>query len=308
MRTRALRIALSCATILCTMLASRARADSSQGGPFVLPLYGARAWGMAGAVIARIDDESAVDWNPAGIAQAARGAGVSAVELVPDAFLTEAQAVYVMPLGSVRNAETGVARHAVGAMYTNLSADVGAGETYSENHLHLAYAYSPQPVVTFAIAGNAALASSGVNNFDAWGTGVDMAVKLRVSPAWSLAFVGRDAFSRYTFEDGRDEKKERQYVAGIAHHIPGAIDLEADFVYVHDGWLRTMVGAESPYIFDRVALRTGIAIRTVGEGRAQYAFGASVRATRNLFLHYAASLDDETAFGTTHRFSLGVRW
>jgi hypothetical protein len=263
---------------------------------------------MAGAVIARIDDESAVDWNPAGISQAARGAGLSAVELVPGANLTEAQAVYVMPLGSARNVETGVARHAVGAMYTNLSADVGAGETYSENHLRLAYAYSPQPVLTFAISGNMELASSGVNNFDAWGTGVDMAVKVRVSPAWSFAFVGHDAFSRYTFEDGRDEKKERQYVTGIAHHIPGAIDLEADFVYVHDGWLRTLVGAESPYIFDRIALRSGIAIRTVGEGRAQFAFGASVRATRNLLVHYAASLDDENAFGTTHRFSLGVRW
>src|SRR5262249_31453774 len=245
LKTRSLGIALACPTAAAALLAlpRPVRADSSLGGPFVLPLYGARAWGMAGAVIARIDDESAVDWNPAGISQAARGAGVSAVQLVPGASLNEAQAVFVMPLGTARNVETGVARQAVGAMYTNLSADVGAGETYSENHLHLAYAYSPQPVATFAIAGNAELARTGVNNFDAWGTGVDMAVKLRVSPDWSLALVARDAFSRYTFEDGRDDRKERQYVAGIAHHIPGAIDLEANFLYVHDGWLRTMAAA-----------------------------------------------------------------
>lgn len=306
MTTRRAHIVFALALAATTLIASRAHADSSLGGPFVLPLYGARAWGMAGAVIARIDDESAVDWNPAGISEAVRTAGISGVQLVPGASLNQAQAVFVMPLGNTRNAETDVVRGAIGAMYTNISADVGVGESYSENHLRIAYAYSPQPVVTFAIAGKAALARSGVNNFDAWGTGVDMAVKLRMSPDWSIALVARDAFSRYTFEDGRDDKKERQYVAGIAHHIPGAIDLEVNSVYVHDGWLRTMVGAESPYIFDRLALRSGLAIRTVGESRLQYAFGASVRATRNLVLHYAANLDDETAFGTTHRFSLGV--
>jgi hypothetical protein len=306
--TRAAFVALGCTVVAALAMPHSVWADSSLGGPFIRPLYGARAWGMAGAVIARIDDESAVDWNPAGISQAARGAGVSAVELVPDAFLTQAQAAFAMPLGHSRNTETSVSRHAVGALYTNLSADIGAGETYSENHLRLAYAYSPQPVVTFAVAGNVALASSGVDHFDAWGTSVDMAVKLRVTRAWTLALVGRDAFSRYTFEDGRDNHKERQYVAGIAHSVPGGLDLEADFVYVHDGWLRTMVGAETPYFFDRLALRSGVAILSAGEGRAQYGFGASVRATQHLLLHYAANLDDENAFGTTHRLSLSVRW
>lgn len=308
MNARRALIALCCAAAALPALPLRVHADSSQGGAFLLPRYGARAWGMAGAVIARVDDESAVDWNPAGIARASRSAGVSYVELVPGAFLTQSQAAVVMPLGHTRNAETGVARHSAGATYTNLSADVGAGETYSENHLRLAYAYSPQPVVTFAIAGQVFLARSGVDHFDAWGTSVDMAVTLLVSPSWSVALVGRDAFSRYTFEDGLDDNKERQYVAGIAHKVPGAIDLEADFVYVHDGWLHTLVGAETPFIYNRVALRSGIAILSSGEGRASYSFGASVRATGNLVLHYAATLDDENAFGTTQRFSLGVRW
>ena len=303
-----LRVAITLVFAIPALVPLPARADSSQGGPFILPRYGARAWGMAGAVIARIDDESAVDWNPAGLAQAVRGAGVSGVELVPGAFVSQAQAVFVMPLQGARNPETGVVRQAAGVMYTNLSADVGEGQTYSENHLRLAYAYSPQPVVTFAISGYAALASTGVDHFDAWATGVDMATTVRVTPAWSLAFVAHDAFSRYSFEDGLDDRKERQYVAGIAHHIPGAIDLEADFMYVHDGWLRTMVGAETPYFFNRLALRSGIAILSSGEGRQEYGFGASIRATRYLLIHYAASVDDQDAFGTQHRFSLGVRW
>ena len=273
-----------------------------------MPRYGARAWGMEGAVIARIDDESAVDWNPAGIAEAVRGAGVSAVELVPGAFLTQAQAAYVMPLGHTRNLETGVSRHAVGALYTNLSADVGAGETYSENHLRLAYAYSPQPVITFALSGRLAFARTGLENFDAWGSSVDMAVKARLTQAWSVAVIGRDLFSRYTFEDAHDDHMDHEYVVGVAHHMPGAVDLEANFAYVHDGWLRTTVGAETPYLFGRVALRSGIAILSTGDGRERFGFGVSVRALDQLIVHYAATIDDEDAFGTTHRFSLGVRW
>lgn len=308
MTRHAIYRALVCTVVTLAAMAPPVHADSAQGGPFLVPRYGARAWGMAGAVIARIDDESAIDWNPAGLATAVRSAGISAVKLVPDAYLNQGQAAYVMPISHTRDAETGVARYAAGAMYTNISADVGAGETYSENHLRLALAYSPQPLITFAISGQLSLATTGVENFDAWGTGIDMGTTLRVTPAWSLAFVARDVFSRYSFEDGRDARKDHQWVAGIAHRVPGGIDLEADFVYVHDGWLHTLVGAETPYIFGRVALRSGIAILSSGEGRQQYAFGVSARATSNLFLHYAANVDDEDAFGTTQRFSLGVRW
>lgn len=302
------RIVLVCALAALSLAAPRARADSSRGGAFNLPRYGARAWGMAGAVIVRIDDESALDWNPAGMAEATRSAGLSAVELVPDAFLTQAQAAYVMPLGHSRNPETGVTRHAAGAMYTNLSADVGGGETYSENHVRIGYAYSPQPVITFAFAGHLAFAKSGVDNFNAWGTGVDMAVKARLTRTWALALVARDVFSRNTFEDGRDDHNEREYAVGIAHRATGDIDIEANFVYVHDGWLRTLVGAETPYLFDRVALRSGVAIRSAGEGRLEYAFGLSVRATGRVLVHYAATIDDEDAFGTVHRLSLAVGW
>lgn len=305
---RAAILAIACAIVALSALAERARADSSQGGAFLLPRYGARAWGMAGAVIARIDDESAVDWNPAGMARASRSGGVSYVELVPGAFLNQSQAVFLTPLGRDRDAETGVARHAAGAMYTNLSADVGAGQTYSENYLRLAYAYSPQPLVTFAFAGQVFLSSSDVTNFDGWGTSVDMAARLALTETWSTALVARDVFSRYSWEDGRDEQKERQYVLGIAHHSPRAIDLEGDFVYEHAGWLRALVGAETHYLFDCVALRAGVALVNVGEARVAYSFGMSVRAAQRFHVHYGAVLDDENALGTTHHFSLGVGW
>lgn len=302
-RVRAL-VALACMNAA-MFAAGAAHADSSEGGAFILPGYGARAWGAGGAVVARIDDESAVDWNPAGMARAARMAGAGYVELVPNSLLNQAQVVYVMPFGSDRDSETGVSRHAAGAMFTNISADVGAGETYSENFLRLAYAYSPQPVVTVGIAGQGFISRSGVPGFDGWGTSIDLAARLAISVNWSLAMVGRDVFSRYTYNDGNDYNKEPQYVLGLAREHVFGLALEGDIVYVHDGWLRAMLGAETPYLFDAVALRGGMTWYGSGETRTTYSFGASVRAGR-LLVHYAATVDNEDAFGTLHRFSLGV--
>jgi hypothetical protein len=294
--------------VLAAALAPAARAESSEGGAFRLPGYGARAWGMAGAVVARVDDESAVDWNPAGMSACVRSLGLSYVDLVPDASLGQSQAVFVMPLGDARDEGTGRVRHVGGAMFTHLSADVGDGLSYRENHLRLAYAFTPEPLVSVAIAGQAFLSSSGVAGFDAWGTSVDFAARLSVTSRWSFAAVGRDVFSRFSYDDGRDYHKETHYVVGLARQGLYGVDLEADVVYAYGDWTRALVGAETGYLFRRLALRGGLSFLSAGESRTAYAFGASVRAAgERLSVHYGASLDDEDAFGTTHRVSLGLR-
>jgi hypothetical protein len=291
--------------VLCAAAATGARADSSEGGAFMLPGYGARAAGMAGAVVARIDDEGAVDWNPAGVARARRTIGLAYVELVPEAFVSQAQAVFVTPMGSRRDPETGVSRHAGGAMLSTLSADLGNGDTYRENHLRLAYAWSAQPMVSLAFGGQGFMSRSGVAGFDAWGTAVDIAGRLSITPTWSCAVVGRDVFSRYSYEDKRNFTKDPQYVIGLARENLHGVSLEADLVYVHEGWHTARVGAETAYVFGCVALRGGAEFRSAGARRESYAFGASVRA-QQLFVHYAVTLDDEDALGTMHRFSLAV--
>jgi hypothetical protein len=285
---------------------ARVRAESSPGGAFRLPAYGARGWGMANAFIVRADDESAVDWNSAGLASARRNAGASYVQLVEGASVGQSQLVFTMPLSKDRH-ETGAVRHAAGAMFTNLSADISGGESYHENHLRLAYAFTPEPLVSFGIGISAFMSSSGVPGFDAWGTSVDFAGKLSLSQAWSLAVVARDPFSRYTYDDGRNEKKEPQYVLGLAWMGNDRLSLEADIVRSYSTVTRASLGVESEYFFSHVALRGGIEWLSPGDERTVPSFGASVRAwSDRLTLHYGARLDTEDAFGTAHRFSLAI--
>ncbi len=297
-----------CVMVVCATLApARAPAESSQGGAFRLPAYGARGWGMAGAFVARVDDESAVDWNPAGLATAPRALGAAYLQLVEGVSIGQSQLVFTMPLSSERH-ENGAARHALGAMLSNLSADVVGGESYSENHLRLAYALTPEPLVSLGLAATGFLSSSGVPGFDAWGTSFDISGTLSVSRAWSMALVARDVFSRYSYDDGRDYDKEPQYVFGLAWEHPSRFALEGDVVRSYGGWTRTSLGFETDYILSHLALRGGVARLSAGESRTVPSFGASVRALSNrLTLHYGATLDEEDAFGRTHRVSLAVR-
>jgi len=283
-----------------------ARAESSSGGSFRLPGYGARAYGMGGAIGAIIDDESCVEWNPAALGFAGRLAGVSYVNLVPGLSIGQSQAVYTTPFG--KSDRNGVSRHAAGVMYTNLSADVAGGESYSENHLRLSYAFTPEPVLSLGVSARAFMSSSGVTGFDAHGTSVDFSVRAGITRGLTFAFIARDVFSRYDYDDGRDYQIESEYVLSLAStHVRG-IRIGADAARSYGMWSRGMLGAETDYLFSTVALRAGATLMRAGDTRTVPSFGASVRAfDARVALHYAASLDEDTAFGTAHRVSLAVR-
>lgn len=302
------RIVLLCAAAAMVAGPSTVRADSSQGGAFRLPAYGARGWGMAGAFVVRVDDESAVDWNPTGMASAPRSLGASYVQLVEGVAAGQSQLVYTTPFSHPHHDETGAARHAAGIMLTHFSADVAGGESYSESYLRLAYAFTPEPLVSLGIGFSGFVSKSGVPGFDAWGTSVDLAGKLSLSRSWSVAVAARDVFSRYSYDDGRDYDVEPQYVVGLAWLGDSRFAVEGDVVRSYGGWSRAALGVETEYFFSYVALRGGAAWLNSGESRTVPSFGVSVRAfTNRLTLHYGVSLDEEDALGRTNRVSLAVR-
>jgi hypothetical protein len=284
-----------------------ALAGYSRGGAFKTPGYGARAWGMAGAAAATVDDEGAVYWNPAMMALAgSKTVGAAYINLVPGATARQSQLAYVhlMRETDYDSDARKVARHAVGALYTNLRLDV-EGESYDENTLRLAYAFTPDYFISFAAAGEVFASRSDVKGFGAKGTSVDLAFRLMLTEHFTVGIVARSAFSRYSYNDGADYQREREFALGIARRSAGYVTVEGDVVWAHGDVSRWVLGAETAYLFDLLALRAGIAAITTGESRGVPYFGFGAR-FRRLTLHYSAGVDDESAFADTHRFTLSV--
>jgi len=298
--------------LLCTLLIPAvAWSGASEGGAFRLPGYGARAWAMGGAAVATLDDESSIYWNPALLSGVnSNMAGASYINLVEGTTARQSELAYVHIL-SPRYDESGlpVHRHVFGAMYTNVTLDISGGESYSENHVRLAYAYTPEDLITFAVTMRAFFSTSGIDNFGAFGTSVDGSARMRLSQDVTFALVARDAFSRYSYDyaDGRnfDLQLQRGYTLGLGYKRIPHVALEGDLVFANDGVARSVVGAESDYILEHLALRSGMAHLRSGDTRVIPYLGFGLRASR-LTIHYNANLDSEDALGSTHRFSLSV--
>lgn len=285
-----------------------ARAGYSRGGAFKSPGYGARAWGMGGAAVATLDDEGAVYWNPGMMAVVpSNTVGASYIDLVVGATAHQSQLAYVHILKANEPDETGGAmgRHVVGALYTNLRLGIQSGESYDENTFRLAYAYTPDYFISFALAAEAFASRSDVPGFKARGTSVDGAVRLMLTKNVTVGLVVRNAFSRYSYYDGSDFRREREFVLGISARATRYARIEGDVLWAHGDPSRWVVGAESKYLFDVLALRAGFAVITAGESRSLPYFGFGAR-FRRLSLHYNASFDKETAFADTHRFTVSV--
>jgi hypothetical protein len=300
-------LATLAASVMCA--AAPSWAGYSKGGAFRTPGYGARAWGMGGAATVTVDDEGAVSWNPAMLSQL-RGsaAGASYVNLVAGATARQSQVAYARVLQGSEAGESGavVARHAVGAMYTNLHLGLSGGDGYDENLLRLAYAYSPDYFVTFAIAGDFFVSTSDVSGFDAGGSSVDFAVRFMLTARVNVGVVARNAFSRYSYEDGVDFSRERAFVfAAGSDAIPYA-RVEGDVVFEHGDVGRVIGGFETDYLFDVLCLRAGAATIASGETRGVPYFGFGLRGGERLRIDYNANIDDDKAFEDTHRFSLSV--
>lgn len=301
------------AAVWCALTGSAtdALAGYSLGGAFKSPGYGARAWGMGGAAVATVADESAVYWNPGMMAQAPDNiVGAAYINLVPGTTARQSQLAYVHVRGWHDTGEDGlsVGRHAFGLMYTNLHLGIQTGESYDENVLRVAYSYAPDPLVSFAIAWDVFASSSGVEGFDSRGTSVDGAIRLQLTERTTVGMVARNAFSRYSYDDGTDYRREREFVLGLSSRAITHVAIEGDMVYAHGGPSRWILGAESDYMFGVLALRAGVAAITTGENRTVPYFGMSVgsRWPRRLAIHYNANMDTDNAFADTHRFTLSV--
>lgn len=285
-----------------------AQAGYSQGGAFAAPGYGARAWAMGGAAVALGSDEGAVYWNPALLSLIERNrVGLSYVNVVPGESSQQSYLSYahILKRGPQDDPDLPFAGHVLGAMYSNLRLELSDGQSYTENTLRLAYAYSPQYFLSIGASVAGLFSSSDIESFGASGVAIDVGARLVLLKDVTLGVAFRSILGEVEFDNGVSYSLPRSATFGIGYERFRNLEFEADVVYSFGGVSRLVLGGEYS-IFSRIlSLRGALAAITAGEGRAVPYLGIGTRIGR-LYLDYNANFDSDDAFDRIHRLSLAI--
>ena len=289
--------------------ATPASADFSVGGSFAAPGYGARAWGMGGAAIATLSDESAVYWNPAMLGTIeGKNAGAAYSNLITGVDAAQSWIGYAQSIRAGEAEEPGLefAAHAAGILYGNLMLELADGQSYRENTLRVAYAYTPVYFMSFGISAAGLLTTSDIQNFGGNGTSIDIGLRLALTAEMTAALVVRNVLSQLSFDDGTSISLPEAVQLGLSWRPRGNLVIEGDLESKYGGLARAILGGAYT-AYDVLTVRGGIAALTSGENRTVPHIGAGLK-LRGFHFDYSADFDSDEAFDTSQRVSLGLEF
>lgn len=306
------RTAFVSVALLTVLARPLAAADFSTGGTFLQLGHGARAHGLGGAGAALYRDDSAVYWNAANLAWLSPRVGATFMHAailpgITDGYETGSVAyAFGEQLGtseqSVRPRKFGL-----GLFVSHMGFDFESGNTWGETMFLVGAGYAFTNFASLGMGIKGLRVGNDFESADASGAGLDLALSILVTDRLSAAFVATDVWTRVRWETSRWETLEAGLTMGFEYRLTARLTLLADVVVRESSTQRLSLGAEWQVYRQLLFLRAGLTTRTPGEVRNYPSFGAGVHA-KHLVVDYGVSLDQEDAFETGHRFSLGVRF
>ena len=180
-----------------------APAATGYAGEFLALGAGARGLALGGADLTLIDDATAGYWNPAALTGLQRSAHLMHSERYGGLVAHDFAAVNVERFPFLDGFSVGVLRLAVGDIHFTTVPDPGAPpsadnrplvsstETSSDYALYLSGGRRASDRLDLGIS--VKLVNRSVASFNAYGAGLDLGARLRLSPAVAVAAVVRDA-------------------------------------------------------------------------------------------------------------------
>lgn len=297
---------LAMAALLKPTPARAADADS----PTLLPLSGgARAFALAGASVALIDDAGAAFVNPARLAfLGGRSFTAGYGRLVEGVPSERIEVAYGQPIGGDVAAplQRGrVHRLALGLALDYQRLELSQGSEYGEFTGSLAAAFAPFNFLSVGASARGFRSQSPIDELEANGSALDLGASVALLPNLEGAVVIHNLLGRVRYPDSEDESPGNSLSAGLALTRMRWIALEADFTSEFGGGRSYAAGVEL-VPGGVLALRGGARYWDDANGRLVPAAGVGFR-YGSYFLDYGVQIGGDEGLGLAHRVTLGGR-
>ena len=300
-------VALCAAVLACVPALTRA-SDGSTGGVFLQLGHGARAHGLGGAGAALLRDDTAIYWNPANLAFQEEAFGLtlmraSVVPEIDDGYTTLSFGRRVGdPLGDPGQAVQ-PSRWAYGLFVSSFAFSFDSGTDWSENMLQFGGAYALSNYASVGVAFKTLRVLNDFDSADATGAGLDLGLTVLVFERLGVAVVGRDAWTRVSWDTGLWETLEPNLTVGTEYRPhPGWAGM-VDFTFRESRVQQTTAALEWRGFDDLLALRGAYTSIDAGESRSYPSAGIGVH-LRSLSVDWGASFDEAESLDVGQRVSV----
>jgi len=284
--------------------------EFSEGGSF-LPLgHGARAHALGNAAVGLMRDDGAIYWNPANLAWQQQATSLTLMhadllEGVGDGYNT-------LSFGRVAGSRLGLTQQAMrpsrwgyGLFLSRMGVEFPSGKNWVENTFTFGAAVALNNFTSVGIGLKGLVASNDFESANGRGAGFDLALTVLVLEKLTVAAVGRDVWTRVSWDTSTWETLKPTVTFGLELRPARAWTSEVDFL-LRQGTLQAIAfGVEWQAYRELLWLRGGAYALRPGDSRVAPSAGVGVHYSR-LVLDYGFRVDDEDAQGIGHRVALRI--
>jgi hypothetical protein len=282
--------------------------DGSTGGVFLQLGHGARAHGLGGAGTALLRDDTAAYWNPANLAwqEDAFGLTLMRADILPeidDGYTTLSFGRRIGDPLADATQTVQASRWGYGLYVSSFAFSFDSGADWSENMLLMGGAVALSNYASIGAAFKTLRVLNDFESADATGAGLDLALTVLVFERLSMALVGRDVWTRVSWDTGLWETLKPTTTLGMEYRPYPRWAGVVDFAFRESHLYQTAAGLEWRGFGDHLALRGAYTRIDADESRSFPSAGIGVR-LRSLHVDVAASFDEAESLDVGQRVSV----
>jgi hypothetical protein len=303
--------ALALAAVMVGTFATLSAAHDGRGGLILEPQQSVGGIALGGTGITRCGMAEGFGVNPACLPyMRSPGIGFAHSTLIEGVTSSVSSGWIAVPLGKTIEFIGGNrvgSRFGIGLSLNHRSLDLAQGSSWASETVSVGFGYGASSYASAGILVKYMFSSSDVTGTQVTALGFDLGGRIELTSRLNLGVAVRNVGSKLSWDDGEDETPPVVVCFGgtLATPFGTFTDLAVTLAGSDDS--RIGLGLDVPLAASGFHIRGGYRYCSGDESRTVTSAGIAFEHLRYR-IAYAARIDDETAFGITHHFSLGTNF